>query len=80
MKYQNSFSLLNYGVTCIMDPKTQDFEGALKYLSRANQLNPYNGNIWGYIVYASLHIGAEVQAFQAQKEAVKLRLTNADLP
>ena len=27
-----------------------------------------------------MHIGAEVQAFQAQKEAIKLRLTNADLP
>jgi hypothetical protein len=63
LKYHNSFSLLNYGVTCIYDEKVRDYEGAIRYLSRANQLNPYKGNIWGYIVYASLMIGADIQAF-----------------
>lgn len=64
MKYQNSFSLLNYGITLIY-AKKPDHQGAIGFLTRANQLNPYNAEIWGYLVYSSLAIGQTIQAFQA---------------
>lgn len=51
----------------------------MKYLSRANILNPYLGDIWGYIVYASLAVGLDIQAFQAHKEALKLKVSKLDL-
>lgn len=65
MKYpNNSFSLLNYGITIIY-AKNPDFSEALKYLSRANMLNPYNADVWGYLVFASLKTTQLIQAFQA---------------
>ncbi len=64
-KYQNSFSYFNYGITLIYDETKRNFEAALGYLTKANQLNPYLPDIWGYIVYASLALGLEIQAFQA---------------
>ena len=76
VKYENSYSLPNYGITLIYNGH---HEQAGRYLARANQLNPYNADIWGYLVYASLETGQLVQAFQAQKEAIKLRLANVDL-
>jgi tetratricopeptide (TPR) repeat protein len=79
LKYQNSFSHLNYGITLIYNPTNRDFHAALKYLSRANILNPYLGDIWGYIVYASLAVGLDIQAFQAHKEALKLKVSKLDL-
>ncbi len=63
LKYQNSFSHLNYGITLIYNETNRNFQTALKYLSRANILNPYLGDIWGYIVYASLAVGLDIQAF-----------------
>ena len=65
LKYQNSFSHLNYGVTLIYNEKEggKDLHSALKYLARANTLNPYLADIWGYLVYASLAVGLDIQAF-----------------
>lgn len=79
LKYQNSFSHLNYGITLIYNEKSRDMNAALKYLGRANILNPYLADIWGYLVYASLAVGLDIQAFQAQKEALKLKLSKLDL-
>jgi hypothetical protein len=42
-------------------------------------LNPYLGEIWGYIVYASLAVGLDIQAFQAHKEMLKLKVSKIDL-
>jgi hypothetical protein len=42
-------------------------------------LNPYLGDIWGYIVYASLKEDLDIQAFQAHKEAMKLKISKLDL-
>jgi tetratricopeptide (TPR) repeat protein len=70
---------LNYGITLIYNEKNKDIHAALKYLSRANILNPYLADIWGYLVYASLAVGLDIQAFQAQKEALKLKLSKLDL-
>ena len=74
-KYQNSFCLLNYGITCLFKGKP-DLEAAKAYLTRANQLNPYNADVWTYLVFACLRTGAFIQAFQAQKELLKLKPTN----
>ena len=64
LKYQNSFSYLNYGITQIYyHINYRDCHVGLKYLSRANILNPYLGDIWGYIVYASLKEDLDIQAF-----------------
>jgi tetratricopeptide (TPR) repeat protein len=59
-KYQNSFSLLNYGITLIYDETKRNFESALGYLTKANLLNPYNSEIWGYLMYASLALGLDI--------------------
>jgi hypothetical protein len=37
------------------------------------------GEIWGYIVYASLAVGLDIQAFQAHKEMLKLKVSKIDL-
>ncbi len=65
LKYQNSFSHLNYGITLIYNEKEggKDLHSALKYLARANTLNPYLADIWGYLIYASLAVGLDIQAF-----------------
>lgn len=61
-KYQNSFCLLNYGITCLFKAKP-DLEAAVAYLTRANQLNPYNADVWSYLVFACLRTEASIQAF-----------------
>jgi predicted Zn-dependent protease len=77
-RYENSFTLLNYGITLIFSKKP-DYQIALSILSRANLLNPYNPDIWGYLVISSLHLEKVLQAFQARKEALKLKLVNVEL-
>lgn len=51
----------------------------MAYLTRANQLNPYNADVWAYLVFACLRTGANIQAFQAQKELLKLKPTNVEV-